>query len=244
MARAATRSAQQRRARAKQQQAQRHPAFKQTFRHGGTRFEMPAPPDPMASAIHEAGHCAVAHSVGHHVVFVTIKREIVLPGKLFRKGLPGQHRNLTGAPQVDDGFHLAEPLRADEINARADSGLPLTGDQRQWLIEEAVVTVAGPLAELHTGLGNGGADGDLQQLAIAAKLLGKTEQRNGQTFIDETWSHAVQMVAITILQESWTLVEEFTDQLLANEEMHAEACQTILSASPCGSHTQLLAELL
>jgi hypothetical protein len=86
MARSATRAARREQEREERRQSQRalRPAG-QTLAHNGAVYSIPPRLDPTACAIHEAGHCLVAHAVGMHVIYATVKREIVLPGGICRK---------------------------------------------------------------------------------------------------------------------------------------------------------------
>ena len=158
MARSATRAARRKQEREERRRSRRalRPAG-QTLAHNGGVYLIPARLDPRACAIHEAGHCLVAHAVGMHVIYATVKREIVLPGRICRKGHPGEHVNTTDTPFVSDGFNVAEPLLAADVSQQLQAGLPLTVEHRLWLAQSALSSAAGPLAEIGAGLGDGGA---------------------------------------------------------------------------------------
>jgi len=242
MARGATRTAKRERSQKERRGGrQGHPPLKAALEHNGVLYES-APGDPLATAIHEAGHAVVAHAVGRRVVAATIKPELVLPGEFHRKG-PWQYRNESDVLQGTYGEMLCEPRLTGEIEAQAEASLPLTFEQRQWLVEEAVLAAAGPVAE-HLSVGKVANNrGDSNRLAWIAPLLGKTEQRDGRTFPDRNWGEAVQNCAATILRDCSKAVERFADELLAVREMDEVACQALLLGTfPCGSHGSLLSE--
>jgi hypothetical protein len=245
MARAATRPARLERERKEGRKSQRPSrAAGRTLIHNGHVHGIPAPENPKASAIHEAGHCIVAHALGLRVIFATIKREIVLPGGVYRKGCPAEHPNTSGELIVDDGFNVAEPLLADEVNACAAAGLPLSPEQRIWLAQSAVSSAAGPFAEAGAGFRPGGVSGDRQQVGQCAGLLGRKQEHRGNTVADPGWVKAVEHDAAIILSENWVYVEAFAERLLADIELDAEACQAALDGLPCGNYEWMIEDLL
>jgi hypothetical protein len=248
MARAATRAARREQERKERRQNPRAlPTAQQTVVHNGHGYLSPAPANPTACAIHEAGHCVVAHALGMHVIYATIKPETVLPGGVCRKGHPGEHLNTTDAPFRSDGFNAAEPLLAAEVEEQVTAGLPLTAEHQLWLAQSAVSSAAGPLAELSADLGDGGARSDLQQVSLYVAILVNSQQPQSEipdrTKVDES-TYAALNAARIILNESRPQVVAFANRLLADLELDAQACQAALDGLPCGNYAWMLKDLL
>ena len=249
MARSATRAARRKQEREERRRSQRalRPAG-QPLAHKGAVYWIPARPDPTACAIHEAGHCLVAHAVGMHVIYATVKREIVLPGRICRKGHPGEHVNTTDTPFVSDGFNVAEPLLAAEVEERLIAGLPLTPEHRLWLAQSALSSAAGPLAEIGAGLGDGGARSDLEQVSYFLNLLARSLMDSGEIADGKAWYesalHSILDGARIILNQNLAHVGAFADQLIANLELDTDSCQGALSALPCGKCAWMIEEFL
>jgi hypothetical protein len=186
--------------------------------------------DPALVARHEAGHAVVAHAVGQHPVYLTCIPRLVPVG---------DPENPTDAPLRGYGFHLAEPFRTDEINERVEAGLPFTADQVEWVRQEAVISVAGPIAEGKVA----GADLDIDRFINMADVLGYAEERDGELFANEEFESAVIQLAERILFDYARLVVSLGKRLLARRELHAADIDAFLAGTVNGSHRHLLAEL-
>lgn len=230
MARSATRPRSRERER-KQKVCRERPPATRFFEYNGKFYEFTWR-DPIAAAHHEAGHCVVAHALGWSGCSVTIRAEFVPPDEC------------GGLAVLKHGSFSYDTRQHREVNAREDAGLPFTAEQKQWLVEEAVILVAGPLAELNSGASNGeNHESDAGPFWENALKLGKTEERDGKTVSSKDWFYAVQDCADTILQDCWTVVEGLAERLLEVGQMDEKACREQLRSWPSGSHAHLLSDL-
>ena len=216
--------------------------------HNGVVYSIPARLDPTAYEIHEAGHCLVAHTVGMHGIYATVKRETVLPGDIWRKGHPGEHLNTADTPFVSDGFNVAEPLLAADVSQQLQDGLPLTVEHRLWLGQSALSSAAGPLAEIGAGLGEGDALSDLEQVSDYLNLLARSLMDSGEIVDGKAWYesalHSILDGAWIILNQNLAHVEAFANELIANLELDADSCQAAVRGIPCGDRAWMVEDLL
>src|SRR2546423_45713 len=90
------------------------------------------------NARHEAGHAIAAHAVGRRVVQLRcIPKELAADDPA----------NFYGEPFLTDGFHQAEPLLGGEVVSRLRTGRPLSPELRDWCLQDAIICLAGPIAE-------------------------------------------------------------------------------------------------
>lgn len=108
------------------------------------------------TCLHEAAHIVAAHAIGRRPTYAR-SIPVYLPADGPTNG--------SGEPVISYGFNNSEPRLADEITAAARAGVPLTQEQREWLLGEAVICMA-PL-----GFDMDGDEGDRRQIGTCARML-------------------------------------------------------------------------
>src|SRR4051794_10630570 len=125
-----------------------------------TSGKTPPLSDPELTALHEVGHAVVAHALGRTPTYARVT---------YRRLPVGHPHNPYPYPLDSAGYHVSEPLLASEVYAHLKSGEPLAPEHVEWLWQEAVITLAGPIAE---GNQHGPEiQGDLHDVSQIAGLL-------------------------------------------------------------------------
>jgi hypothetical protein len=192
------------------------------------------------TALHEAGHVLVGHALGRRPVYVRIT-PVTLP--------VGHPENPLDTPIVSGGFHRDEPTMSPEVKAQYEGGLPLTAEQREWLLQECIIAFGGPLAELVVNQSaidigmTSPASGDFLQLGNCAGMLGYLAELNGETIVAPAFQDAAEDAARSILADLMEHVVELANALLATPVMEEEQVQAALAGVPSGSHVHLVASL-
>ena len=117
------------------------------------------------TALHEAAHVVVAHALGRRPVYASIEPKFLPPGHPLNQGSQAR-RQL--------GLTYSEPQLGEQINSQQAAGLPLTAEQTDWLLCEAVILAAGVVGE-NGSLESSEYDADLGLVAYIAYLLRRTE---------------------------------------------------------------------
>jgi hypothetical protein len=181
------------------------------------------------NARHEAGHAIAAHAVGRCVVKLRC-----IPKVLAAEDPENPH----DYPFPTDGFHQAEPLLGEEVVSPFRPGRPLPPELREWCLQDAVLCLAGPIAE--GILGEDGSGQDIAEWAYSACFLEQVgEARPGNPFYD-----ACVNVSETIIKELSEPLEVLIVRLVAEGEMDEEQIQEALAGTPNGSHRHLLKTLI
>jgi hypothetical protein len=186
------------------------------------------------SAFHEAGHAIVAHAVGRRPVYIrssTLALEV------------GDSDNRYNVPIKTMGFLRCEPSLAAEVNGRYTSGLAFTPGQQEWPLQEAVVTLGGPIGQ-STQSGResamGSAGDDLEKHVMAARLLGRVQQVDGRTTVDPAFSDAAFDAADAILLDLNEPMVSLAELLCQTPVVEGQLLEDALAGSPRGSHVALL----
>jgi hypothetical protein len=137
---------------------------------------------------------------------------------------------------MTDGFHQAEPLLGAEVDKLLRAGQPLTPELREWCLQDAVLCLAGPIAE--GTLGNEGSGHDIEEWAKSANALGRAGYP-GSPFYEGTAA-----VAHSILDDLSAALEELIVRLLREGVMEESGIEHAFQSTPNGSHKQLLEILL
>lgn len=134
------------------------------------------------------------------------------------------------------GFHQSSPLRGDEVVLRRRSGLPLTAELVEWCRQDAIICLAGPIAE--GILGEPGSQHDIDEWHKSASALGQIGSREETLFYEATI-----YAAETIIVELGAHLEELIVRLTARGEMQELEIDEALVGTPNGSHKHLLKTL-
>jgi hypothetical protein len=147
---------------------------------------------------------------------------------------------------ISGGFHLAEPLLSEQVNARYKAGEPFTADEGEWLLQTAVVSIAGAVVE--QDFGGEGASADWDAFTTAAALLGKTTQQGDYVVVEPSFVEAAWELARTIFNERISDVQWLADILVehAPAVIDRDSLGVVFESfgSPQGSHRHLLPALL
>jgi len=189
----------------------------------------------VATAYHEAAHAVAAHAVGRRVVYLRIT-PVTLP--------VGHPQNTADVPVVSLGFQLSEPLMAAEVNARHTSGEPFTGAETEWLLQETVISLAGPVMESPDGTPGATMADDFRAFGQIAGMLGRTDERDGVKVVEPEFLRRVERATRQVVSELLEHVIALSKALLETPEMDEKTAQAALAAIPAGSHRHLLDELL
>jgi hypothetical protein len=186
-----------------------------------------------ASALHESAHTVVAHAVGRRPVYA---------GVLVRILPVGHPENHIHVPILSTGYSKQEPFLAAEVNAIAESGAPVPQELRTWLLQEIVISQAGPYIEEAATFTTDGGLGDRQQIAQAAMNLGAVVAMGDDLIVDPRLVEEASDLVYRILKERLDDFVAVTNALGRNGELHADELAQLMSM-PLGSHTHLLDRL-
>jgi hypothetical protein len=183
-------------------------------------------------ALHEAGHAVVAHALGRTPTYATREREPTTSRRL----PVGHPLNPFPHPFVSGGFHISEPLLAKEVTAQFASGQPLKPEHVEWVRQQAVIIIAGPIAEEK----NSGPEwqADLNDLSHWAVVLGVVQ--SGEQ-VPPAFMHAVAKAAHTILADNTETLSTVMNALIARGDLGEAELAEALAGTPRGSHRHLLA---
>jgi hypothetical protein len=198
------------------------------------RKRKPRRQDRTLSVLHEAGHAMAAHALGRHVVYIRTT-PVRLP-----VGHPG---NPSDRRVTSDGLVLTEPQLGDEINEQQLAGRPLTEEQVDWLLQEAVIVLAGPIAESPATDWPSvlaAAKDDFRHLGQIARALGRYEERNGTVMVEPAFQHAAEHAARTILVAHTRDVLVLAKTLRATPVMREAELSVALAHLDRGSYLALL----
>lgn len=183
--------------------------------------------DLYSTARHEAGHAIAAHAVGRRVVALRCTRKELAADDPI---------NPYEVPFMTYGFHQSEPLRGAEVQECLREGARLPAELQHWCLQDAVICLAGPIAE--GILGEEGSGHDIAEWAKSAIALGQPG-RSGTRFYDATAA-----VARTIIEDLDADLRVLIVRLIREGEMETPSIADALQDLPSGSHTDLLEALL
>ncbi len=177
--------------------------------------------DVQETALHEASHLVVGHALGRRAVYVRITPE----------RLPDGRTSL--------GLVLVEPDLTEEITTEHAAGVPITAEQRRWVLEEAVITLAGAVAEMVARPETAAAD--MERAGWCALMLGVVRPHPGTPHMeaDPRFIDTAAAIAHTVTRERETGVLAMAKALAAAGEMREPQIAAVLTDAARGSHMHL-----